>query len=133
MTATTTLAGNLTREPEIRYTKEGLATTTFSLAVNRRHQAKATGEWEEETSYFDVVCFQELAENVALSMTKGTRVLVTGRLRQRTWADEDGHRRSRVELTADDVGASVRFCTAEVARSSRLGGEEWTSAGVELE
>jgi single-strand DNA-binding protein len=119
MAAPTTLTGNLTREPEIRYTKEGIATTTMGIAVNRRRQVRETGAWEDETSFFDVVCFRELAENVALSLTKGSRVVVSGRLSQRSWTDAEGANRSRVEVAADDVGASLKFATAEVTKAFR--------------
>ncbi|MEI6700755.1 MAG: single-stranded DNA-binding protein [Actinomycetota bacterium] len=119
MSATTTLEGNLTREPEIRYTTLGVATTTLGIAVNRRWRNAATETWEEETSFFDVVCFRELAENAALTLTKGTRILVTGRLVQRSWTDDEGHRRSKVEVTAEDLGPSLRFATAEVSRHAR--------------
>jgi len=119
MSATTTLIGNLTREPEIRYSRDGVATTTLGVAVNHRRQDRSTGQWEEETSYFDVVCFRELAEHVALSLTRGARVLVSGRLQQRQWTDEEGVKRSKVELVADELGASLRFATAELARVSR--------------
>ncbi|HXX91812.1 MAG TPA: single-stranded DNA-binding protein [Acidimicrobiales bacterium] len=115
----TTLVGNLTRDPEIRYTREGAANTTFGLAVNRRWQVRGTDEWEEATSFFDVVCWRELAENVALSLVKGTRVVVSGRLDQRTWEGEDGERRSRIEVTADEVGPSLRFATVEITKNER--------------
>jgi single-strand DNA-binding protein len=117
---TVTLAGNLTRDPEIRYTRDGNANSSFGLAVNRRWQARGSDEWEEATSFFDVVCWRDLAENVALSLVKGSRVIVTGRLEQRTWENDEGERRSRVELAADDVGPSLRFATAEVTRTERL-------------
>ena len=68
---TVTITGNLTREPEIRYTKEGQATTQLGVAVNRRWQDRTTQEWQEATSFFDVVCWRDLAENVALSLSKG--------------------------------------------------------------
>ena len=119
MSNTTTLSGNLTRDPEIRYTRDGQANATFGLAVNRRWQPRGSDEWEESTSFFEVVCWRDLAENVALSLVKGTRVVVTGRLEQRTWEGENGERRSRVEVTADDVGASLRFATADVSRAER--------------
>jgi single-strand DNA-binding protein len=119
MSNTTTLSGNLTRDPEIHYTKDGQANVTFGLAVNRRWQARGSDTWEEATSFFDVVCWRELAENVALSLVKGTRVIVTGRLEQHSWETEDGERRSRVEITADEVGPSLRFATAEVSRAAR--------------
>ncbi len=104
MTTTITLIGNLTREPEIRYTRDGQATTTLGVAVNRRWQDRTTKEWEESTSFFDVVCWRDLAENAALSLVKGTRVVVTGRLEHRTWETEEGEHRSKVEVVADDLG-----------------------------
>ncbi len=119
MATTTTIEGNLTREPEIRYSTSGMATTTLGVAVNRRWKNQATDAWEEETSFFDVVCFKELAENVALTCTKGMRVLVTGRLSMRQWADDEGTKRTKVEIVATDLGPSLRFATAEVARLSR--------------
>ncbi len=115
----TTMSGNLTRDPEIRYTREGQPTASFGLAVNRRWQPRGSEEWEEQTSFFDVVCWRDLAENVALSLVKGSRVVVAGRLEQRTWETEEGDRRSRVELIAEDVGASLRFATAEITRTER--------------
>ena len=115
----TTITGNLTREPEIRYTKEGQANTLLGVAVNRRWQDRETREWTESTSFFDVVCWRELAENVALSLAKGMRVVVTGRLEQRSWETDDGERRSKVEIVADEVGPSLRFATAEVQRVER--------------
>ena len=121
MANTTTITGNLTREPEIRYTRDGLATAQLGVAVDRRWQDRATQEWRESTSFFDVTCWRELAENVALTLTKGMRIVVTGRLEQRSWETEEGERRSKVEITADDVGPSLRFATAEVHRTERTG------------
>ena len=118
-TTTVTVAGNLTRDAEIRYTRDGQATTALSLAVNRRWQNRDTKEWEESTSFFDVVCWRELAENVALSLTKGARVVVSGRLEQRSWETDDGERKAKVEIVADDIGASLRFATAEIQKVER--------------
>jgi single-strand DNA-binding protein len=130
---TTTITGNLTRDPEIRYTREGQATTSFGVAVNRRWQNRETHEWEESTSFFDVVTWRELAENVALSLTKGMRVVVTGRLDQRSWETEEGDRRFKVEIVADEVGASLRFATADVHRVERhqANGDEPAADGPE--
>jgi single-strand DNA-binding protein len=108
---TITVTGNLTRDPEIRYTREGQATTALSLAVNRRWQNQQTKEWEESTSFLDVVC---LAENVALSLTKGMRIVVSGRLEQRSWETDEGDRRSKVEIVADEISASLRFATVDI-------------------
>ena len=118
-TTTTTITGNLTRDPEIRYTRDGQATTSLGVAVNRRWQNRESNEWEESTSFFDVVTWRDLAENVALSLTKGSRVLVSGRLEQRSWETDGGERRSKVEIVADDVAASLRFATTDVHRVHR--------------
>jgi single-strand DNA-binding protein len=119
-------AGNLTRDPEIRYNREGQATTALSLAVNRRWQNRDTKEWEESTSFLDVICWRDLAENVALSLTKGARVLVTGRLEQRSWETDEGDRRSKVEIVADEIGASLRFATVDVHKVERHASTEDT-------
>ncbi|MGD0392228.1 MAG: single-stranded DNA-binding protein [Acidimicrobiales bacterium] len=116
---TTTIIGNLTRDPEIRYTRDGQATTSLAVAVNRRWQNRESNEWEESTSFFDVVTWRDLAENVALSLTKGMRVVVTGRLEQRSWETEEGDRRFKVEIVADEVGASLRFATVDVHKVER--------------
>jgi len=107
------LSGNLTREPEIRYLSDGTPTCTFGLAVDRRWLDRTTGAWAEATSFFDVACWRELAEHVALSLEKGARVVVAGRLEQRSWTGEDGRLHTRTELVADDVGCSLRFRTME--------------------
>jgi single-strand DNA-binding protein len=132
-TTTTTITGNLTRDPEIRYTRDGQATTSLGVAVNRRWQNRESNEWEETTSFFDVVCWRELAENTALSLTKGTRVVVTGRLEQRSWETEEGDRRFKVEIVADEIGASLRFATADVHKVERrqLTDDEDSRAGAE--
>lgn len=119
---TVTIVGNLTREPEIRYTKDGQATAQLGVAVNRRWQDRTTQEWQEATSFFDVVCWRDLAENVALSLTKGMRVVVSGQLDQRSWETEEGQKRSKVEITAAEVGPSLRFATCDVHRVERRGG-----------
>jgi single-strand DNA-binding protein len=100
------------------------------VAVNRRWQDRATQEWQEATSFFDVVCWRDLAENVALSLSKGMRVVVTGRLEQRSWETEEGEHRSKVEVTADEIGPSLRFATADVQRTERRAATENTDDGV---
>jgi single-strand DNA-binding protein len=116
------LIGNVTRDPELRFTPSGQAVATFGLAVNRRWQNRQTQAWEESTSFFDVVCWSQLAENVAESVTKGTRLIVTGRLDQRSWETQEGDKRSKVEVIADEVGPSLRWATATVSRNERQGG-----------
>lgn len=113
------IVGNLTRDPELRFTPSGQATATFGVAVNRRWQNRQTSEWEEATSFFDVVCWAQLAENAAQSLTKGTRVLVSGRLDQRSWETPEHERRSKIEITADEVAPSLRFATASITRNER--------------
>ena len=130
---TTSITGNLTREPEIRYTKEGQATTQLGVAVTRRWQDRTTAEWQEATSFFDVVCWRDLAENVALSLTKGMRVVVSGRLEQRSWEIEDGEHRSKVEIVADEIGPSLRYATADVHRTERRQGADESIGSSETE
>lgn len=113
------LSGNLTRDPDIRYLKDGTPTCSFGIAVDRRWQDRESGEWNDATSFFDVACWRDLAENVTLNIEKGARVIVVGRFEQRTWTGEDGKLRHRVELVAEDVGSSWRFAAhARGANSS---------------
>jgi single-strand DNA-binding protein len=116
---TITVIGNVTREIELRFTPSGQPTATFGLAVNRRWQNRQTQEWEEATSFFDIVCWRELAENAASSLHKGTRVIVTGRLEQRSWETQDGEKRSKVEIVADELGPSLRWASAQVEKNER--------------
>ncbi len=116
------LIGNITRDPELRFTPIGAAVANFGLAVNRRWRNQQTNEWEEATSFFDVVCWRELAENVTESLTKGARVIVTGRLDQRSWETQEGERRSKVEVVAAEVGPSLRWATAQVTKTERRDG-----------
>ena len=113
------VVGNITKEPELRFTPAGQATASFGVAVNRRWQNRQTSEWEESTSFFDVTCWGTLAENVAQSLSKGARVVVTGRLDQRSWENQNGERRSKVEIVADEVAPSLRWATAAVTKGER--------------
>lgn len=113
------IVGNLTRDPELRFTPGGTAVATFGLAVNRRVQNRQTNDWEDRTSFFDVVCYGTLGENVAESIGRGSRVLVVGRLEQRSWETQDGDKRSKVEVIADEVGPSLRWASAEVTKNER--------------
>lgn len=114
---TSVIAGNLGKDPELRFTQGGQAVTTFGVAVERRFQRD--GEWASETSWIDVVCWGNLAENVAQSCGKGTRVLVVGRYQQRSWETQTGEKRYAVELVADEVGPSLAWATAQVDRVER--------------
>lgn len=117
-----TVTGNATREPELRFTPSGQAVANFGVAVNRRWQNRQTQEWEESVSFFDITCWSTLAENVAESLAKGTRVTITGRLDQRSWETQDGDKRSKVEIVADDVAVSLRWATADVMKNERFDG-----------
>ena len=117
------IVGNLTRDPELRFTPSGQATATFGVAVNRRWQNRQNQEWEESTSFFDVVCWGQLAENAAQTLSKGTRVLVSGRLDQRSWETSERERRSKIEITADEVAPSLRWATANISKNERRGPE----------
>ncbi len=137
MSNTTTITGNLTREPEIRYTREGQATAQLGVAVSRRWQDRTTQEWQEATSFFDVVCWRDLAENVALSLSKGMRVVVTGRIEQRSWETDEGEHRSKVEIVADEIGPIPALHHRRRAagrapggcRDIRSGDDEWPRLG----
>ena len=116
---TVTIVGNLTREPELRFTPTGQATASFGVAVNRTWTDRASQERREQTSFLDVVCWGTLAENAATSLSRGTRVVVTGRLDQRTWETQEGDKRSKVEITADEIAPSLRWATVHVTRNER--------------
>jgi single-strand DNA-binding protein len=118
-----TVVGNATRDPELRFTNSGQAVASFGLAVNRRWQNRQTQEWEESVSFFDITCWAQLAENVAESVQKGSRVVVTGRLDQRSWETQDGEKRSKIEVIADEVGPSLRWATAQVTKNERRSGD----------
>jgi len=115
-----TLVGNITRDPELRFTASGQGVASFGLAVNRRY--REGNEWKEETSFLDVVCWRELGENVCESLSRGARVIVVGRLEQRSWETADGDKRSKIEVVADSVGPDLRWATAVVTKIQRSGG-----------
>jgi single-strand DNA-binding protein len=119
---TVTLVGNITDDPELRFTPSGAAVANFTVAVNRRYKNQA-GDWEDKLDgFFRCNCWREMAENVAESFRKGTRVMVVGRLQQRSWDDQEGNRRSAFEVQVDEVGPSLRWATATVQKSQRSGG-----------
>lgn len=108
MTTTVTIVGNVTRDPELRYTNSGAAVTSFGVAVAAREKGE-DGQWRDgDPSFYDVTCWRLLAESVAEAVAKGKRVVVTGKLRQSSW-ETDGVKKSKVEVVADDVALSVLF------------------------
>ena len=119
---TITIVGNVTREPELRFTANGRSQLTLGLAVNHRYPDRGRpGEWVEETSFFNVVCWADLAENVSASVQKGSRIMVMGRLRQRSWETDNNEKRSVVEVIAEEVGPSLRWATTQISRTERRG------------
>jgi single-strand DNA-binding protein len=114
---TVTLTGNLTKDPELRYTTGGRGVASFGLAVNRRWEVN--GEKQEQVSFFNVVAWGDLGENAAASLHKGNRVMVTGRLEQRSYDTREGEKRNITEVIADDLGPSLRWAQAQVERISR--------------
>ena len=118
-----TLVGNLVEDPELRYTAQGAAVANFRIAVSKRIRDAQTNEWKDgETSFFRVNVWRQLAENVAESFTKGTRVIVTGTLRMRQWETQEGEKRSAIEVEATEVGPSLKWATAKIEKASRGGG-----------
>ena len=115
-----TLVGNLVEDPELRFTPSGVALAKIRLAVNRRWRDQQD-QWQEETSFFGGTLWREAAENAAESLQKGMRVIVTGRLEQRTWETQEGDKRSIVEVAIDEVGPSLRWATASVTKTAKTG------------
>jgi single-strand DNA-binding protein len=109
--AAVSFAGNLTDDPELRHTESGIARAMFRVAVKRRP--------EQEASFFTVVVWRDQAEHASQSLSKGSRVVVVGRLQQRSWTAEDGSARSTVEVVAEELGPSLRWATATTTRATR--------------
>jgi single-strand DNA-binding protein len=119
----TTIVGNLVDDPELRFTNNGTAVANLRVAVTQRIQQDGT--WRDgETSFFRVNVWRGQAEHLAESLGKGDRVMVTGRLRQRSWETAEGEKRSVTELEADEVGASLKFATAKVERATQRSNDD---------
>ena len=114
-----TVTGTVGKEPELRYTPGGQPVTKFSLATNRRWKKKNSDQWDEETTWHNVVVWGELGENVAASLDKGHRAIVQGRLSIRSYEDKMGEKKWSTEIIADNVGVELRFATCEVSRTER--------------
>ena len=118
---TITLVGNITDDPELRFTPSGAAVANFTVAVNRRF--KNGDKWEDKLDgFFRCSCWRDMAENAAESLRKGTRVVVVGRLSQRSWEDQEGNKRSAVEVQVDEVAPSLKWATASIQKSQRSSG-----------
>src|SRR5690349_13062933 len=115
-----TVVGNLTADPELRFTPSGAAVANFTVAATPRTFDRASGEWKDGDALF-MRCniWRQAAENVAETLTRGARVMVTGRLKQRSFETKEGEKRTVVELDADEVGPSLKYATAKVNRVSR--------------
>src|SRR5690554_6274240 len=118
-----TVIGNLTGDPELRFTPAGAAVANFTVASTPRQFDRQSNEWKDgDTLFMRCSIWREAAENVAESLTKGTRVVVSGRLVQRSYETREGEKRTVVELQVDEIGPSLRYATAKVTRSQRSGG-----------
>jgi single-strand DNA-binding protein len=120
-----TVVGNLTSDPELRYTQNGLAVANFTIASTPRSFDRASNDWKDGDALFlRASVWREFAEHVAGSLTKGSRVIATGRLKQRSYETKEGEKRTSIELEVDEIGPSLRYATAQVTRtsSSREGG-----------
>jgi len=124
-----TVSGNVTRDPELRFTPSGQGVCSFSVAVNRSWQNRQTQEWEEQTSFFDVKAWGQLGQNISDTLSKGSRVVVSGRLEQRSWETEQGEKRYAFEIVADDVAVSLLYATAEISKNERREGDGGFSGG----
>ena len=114
-----TVVGNLTSDPELRYTQNGLAVANFTIAATPRNFDRASNDWKDgEALFMRASVWREFAEHVAGSLTKGSRVVATGRLKQRSYETKEGEKRTSIELEVDEIGPSLRYATAQVTRAA---------------
>jgi single-strand DNA-binding protein len=126
-----TVVGNLTSDPELRFTPNGQAVASFTVASTTRVLDRSTNEWKDgDTMFLRCSVWRQYAENVAESLTKGTRVIVTGRLKQRSYETKEGEKRSVVEMDVDDVGPALRNATAKVTRAARGDGSGFAGSSA---
>jgi single-strand DNA-binding protein len=122
-----TVVGNLTADPELRFTQSGLPVANFTIASTPR--SLKDGEWKDGDALFlRASVWREFAEHVAGSLTKGMRVIAQGRLRQRSYQDREGNQRTAIELEVDEIGPSLRYATAQVTRAARTDGQQSTAS-----
>jgi single-strand DNA-binding protein len=121
---TITVIGNLTSDPELRFTPSGSAVANFTIASTPRTFDRQSNEWKDgETLFLRASVWKEAAENVAESLTKGMRVIVSGRLKSRSYETKEGEKRTVIELEVDEIGPSLRYANAKVNRTQRSGGQ----------
>ncbi len=114
-----TIVGNLTSDPELRYTQAGIPVANFTIASTPKVFDRQANEWKDgEALFLRASVWREFAEHVAGSLTKGSRVIATGRLKQRSYQDKEGNNRSTIELEVDEIGPSLRYATAQVTRAA---------------
>jgi single-strand DNA-binding protein len=125
-----TVVGNLTSDPELRYTQNGLAVANFTIASTPRTLDRGSNEWKDgEALFLRASVWREYAEQVAGSLTKGSRVIAIGRLKQRSFETKEGEKRTSIELEIDEIGPSLRYATVQVTRTSREGGGPGSNGG----
>ncbi|RIJ77958.1 single-stranded DNA-binding protein [Nakamurella silvestris] len=118
-----TVVGNLTADPELRFTASGAAVANFTVASTPRTFDRASGEWKDgEALFLRCNIWRQAAENVAESLTRGSRVVVTGRLKQRSFDTKEGEKRTVIELEVDEIGPSLRYATAKITKGTRPAG-----------
>ncbi len=126
-----TVVGNLTSDPELRYTQNGLAVANFTIASTPRSFDRASNDWKDgEALFLRASVWREFAEHVASSLSKGSRVVATGRLKQRSYETREGEKRTSIELEVDEIGPSLRYATAQVTRAAGGGGAGGGGGGV---
>ncbi len=126
-----TVVGNLTADPELRFTQSGVALATFTIASTPRNFDRQSNEWKDgEALFLRASVWREFAEHVASSLTKGSRVIATGRLKQRSYETKEGEKRTSMEIDVDEIGPSLRYATASISRSQSRGGAVGGGAGA---
>jgi single-strand DNA-binding protein len=138
---TVTVVGNLVADPELRFTPSGAAVASFTVACTPRHYDRNSQEWKDgDAAYWRCSLWRAPAEHAVESLTRGARVIVTGRLRQRSYEDREGVKRTVTEVEVDEIGASLRYATAKITRAARRSDESpatdyadeaWNSASSE--
>jgi len=126
-----TVVGNLTADPELRYTQNGLAVANFTIASTPRTFDRQANEWKDgESMFMRASVWREFAEHVASTLTKGSRVIASGRLKQRSYDTKEGEKRTTIELEVDEIGPSLRYATAQITRAASGGGASGGRGGA---